>query len=114
MSEPSTGDPLIPIIYVDSADAGGKGLLSPVKTLSSRIGSVDAGQLADNLSAVCRKLTNVFHAAQHASDGYELDSFEVTVDVTARGEVWLVGSASGELHGGVKLVFRRALEEPRK
>ena len=114
MTEQSIGDPPIPIIYADSGDTGEKGLLSPVKTASSKIGAVDTEQLADNLSAPCRKFVNVFRAAQHASDGYEVDSFEVAVDVAARGEVRLVASASGELYGGVKPVFRRVPEEPRK
>jgi hypothetical protein len=99
---------LIPIIYTDYDVTGEKGLLSTVRTASSRIGVLDSTQLADNLSTVCERFSSVFRAAQHATDGFELHEFEVAVEVTAAGEVRFVGSVSTEIRGGMKLVFRRS------
>ena len=38
---------------------------------------------------------------------YDLHSIELAIDITAKGEVRLIGSLSTELTGGLKLVFIR-------
>ena len=104
--------PLIPIVYTDSGSAGEKGLLSPVRSVASKVGVVDTSRLADNLSAVCARLAHVFRVAQSATEGFELSSFEVAVEIAAGGEVRLVGSVSTEVRGGVKLIFERTPPAP--
>jgi hypothetical protein len=104
--------PLIPIVYVDPGDTDAKGLFSPAKSAAGKIGAVDSSQLADNLSAVCAKLSHVFRAAQSATEGFELQSFEVAVEITAGAEVRLVGSVSAQVQGGVKLIFERTPPAP--
>jgi hypothetical protein len=49
----------------------------------------------------------VFDQATTSIPSYELASFEVTLEINAKGGVRLVGSASGEVKGGLKLTFRR-------
>jgi hypothetical protein len=108
-----TESSLIPIVYTDPGSAGEKGILSPVRSMSSKIGAVDPAQLADHLSGLCARLAEVFRVAQRATEGFELDSFEVAVEITAAGEVRLIGSVSTEIRGGAKLVFRRTPPEPK-
>jgi hypothetical protein len=101
----------LPIVYLDDLD-GEKGLFSGARSLSTRIGSISGGDLAANLSTVCSRLAEVFRSAQRATGEFALEEFEVTLDLTASGEVRLIGSASAELHGGIKLVFRRPAGQP--
>lgn len=103
---------LIPIVYTDDRPDGEKGLFSAARTLSSRVGAISSGDLAANLSSVCARLAEVFQSAQRATGGFALDEFEVTLELSAGGEVRLVGSASAEFRGGIKLVFRRPAGQP--
>ncbi|WP_240490761.1 hypothetical protein [Amycolatopsis vancoresmycina] len=97
----------IPIVWVDPGVDGEKGLFSTARQVAGRIGELDSEELARNLSAVCSRLANAFRRAGEASEAFGLDAFEVNLDLTAKGEVRLVGSFSSEIKGGVKLVFRR-------
>ncbi|MFY1689132.1 Pepco domain-containing protein [Plantactinospora sp. WMMB782] len=96
----------IAIVYTDDRFDGEKGLFSAAKSAATKIGTVNADQLATNLEAICGRLAGVFQAARRATGGFELDSFEVMLEFTAKGEVRLIGSASTEIKGGVKVVFR--------
>ncbi len=96
------------LITVDDLSVDGeKGLFSAVKTASARVAALDPGVLAGNLSALCDQLSQVVDATIRTTGAYELESFEVSLDVSAAGEVRLVGSVSSEVKGGLKLVFRR-------
>ncbi|ADJ48159.1 hypothetical protein AMES_6334 [Amycolatopsis mediterranei S699] len=97
----------IPILWTEPAVDGEKGLFSTARQVAGRIGELDSEELAQNLSAVCSRLASAFRRAAEASEMFELDAFEVNLDLTAKGEVRLVGSFSSEIKGGVKLVFRR-------
>lgn len=104
MAEPEGS--VIPIIYSDDA-AGEKGLFSGSKSIPARIGQIDSDELAQNLSAICTRLAKAFTKAQEATGSFDLDEFEVTLDLSAKGEVRVIASVSSEIHGGLKLVFRR-------
>jgi hypothetical protein len=97
----------IPILYLDGPVDGQKGLFGPSRPVSGRLGVLASNELAHNLSMVCERLTSAFRSAQQAAGAFDLDAFEVTLDLTAKGEVRLIGSVSSEIHGGVKLTFRR-------
>jgi hypothetical protein len=96
------------IIYAES-DPGAKAL-SP-RDVVTRIGSLDAAAFSTNLNAFCRRVSDALASAARVGDSFKLDSFEVTVDITARGELRMIGSVSSELHGGVKLIFTRVPED---
>ena len=97
----------IPILYLDDPVDGEKGLFGPARQASGRLGVLDSDELARSLSMMCARLTGAFRSAQQAAGAFDLDAFEVTLDLTAKGEVRLIGSVSSEIHGGVKLTFRR-------
>jgi hypothetical protein len=111
VSDVSSNAP-IPIVYIDDRPNGEKGLFSAAQSLSTKIGVIRSGDLAANLSSVCSHLAEVFQSAQRATGGFALDEFEVTLELTAGGEVRLIGSASTEFRGGIKLVFRRPAGQP--
>jgi hypothetical protein len=39
------------------------------------------------------------------SPRFQLESFEVTVEISAGGEIRMIGSVSTEIKGGLKLIF---------
>jgi hypothetical protein len=99
----------IPIVYLEGSERvdGEKGIFGAARQASARVGAVAAGELAEHLASVCRQLSSTFNAVQRSADAFDLDSFEVTLDITASGQVRLIGSVSSELHGGLKLTFTR-------
>ncbi|MDI1463603.1 hypothetical protein QEZ54_21705 [Catellatospora sp. KI3] len=104
---PSPGGTLS-VITVDGTPADGeKGLFSAARRAAAHVGVLDAGVLAGNLSAVCDQLGQLVAAAETTRGGYELESFEVSLDVSATGEVRMIGSVSSEIRGGITLTFRR-------
>jgi hypothetical protein len=102
----------IPIVYVDGPAVGEKGLFGAAGHVVVRSAVVDSGELADNLSAVCGRLTDAFQRADDGTRAFELDTVEVTLDLTAKGQVRMIASVSSEIRGGLKLVFRRRAGQP--
>ncbi|MFF5028061.1 Pepco domain-containing protein [Streptomyces collinus] len=74
-------------------------------------GRVRLDRLADNLSDFCRQAGQMFASASAATSGLHLESMEVSLALTAKGEVRLVGAVSGEVSGGITLVFKRRTQE---
>ncbi len=98
----------IPIVYEElEVIEGGKGLGAAVERLVRRTATLDVPRLASNLESICRQLGAAFQGVTTAVKDYEVQQFEVTVDVSAQGEIRLVGGVSTEFRGGLKLVFRR-------
>ncbi len=91
---------------------GGKGLLESAAALAHRTISVTASELAEKLRVFCSGIDGMFQGVATSVSQFDLESFEVTAELTAKGEVRLVGSAGTELKGGLKLVFRRRHPEP--
>jgi hypothetical protein len=68
---------------------------------------VSSDVLAKNLQSFCEEISEAFDGVTTAVKNYQLDSVEITVQVSATGEVRLVGGASAQLTGGLKLIFLR-------
>jgi hypothetical protein len=73
---------------------------------------VSASKLASNVSELCRYVGLVFANASTAANELELECLEVQLEITASGEVRLIGALSTELKGGLTLTFRRRATEP--
>lgn len=82
----------IPVVYIDDPVDGEKGIFGAVRQLPARLGVLDSDELAHNLSVVCARLAAAFRSAQEAAGAFDLEEFEVTLDLTAKGEVRLIGS----------------------
>jgi hypothetical protein len=104
----TTAEPLqIEVIYSEMLDADGqKGLFDGVRRIT-RMGTLDPDVLTSRLSLMCKALSAVFDATGAGKTGYELHEFDVHVEITAGGEVRLIGGISTELSGGLTLHFRR-------
>ena len=72
-----------------------------------RVGVLNLQRFTDNLKALCSQMGGVFDIVRTNFEHYDLDAFELALDLTAKGEIRLVGSVGTEFKGGLKLVFHR-------
>ncbi|HSU17447.1 Pepco domain-containing protein [Longimicrobium sp.] len=84
-----------------------RGVLSQAQRLATTIGIASPDVLAQNLVAFCGSIGAVLTRIEDFGSNFILDQVELQIEVTAKGEIRLIGSASTELAGGVKLLFRR-------
>jgi hypothetical protein len=98
----------LPVVTVDWAPVDGeKAVFGRARDAVAQVSSVGAAQLAANMTRLCRQVGEVFAEASAAAEKLELKSVEVTVEVTASGELRLVGAVSSQIKGGLKLVFTK-------
>jgi hypothetical protein len=95
------------VVDDDEIQLGGKGLLDSVPTMARKVVRLDPSKLSAEMQSLCLSIDSMFHGVTRFVGGYELDSFELTVEITAKGEIRLLGSAGMEAKGGLKLSFRR-------
>jgi hypothetical protein len=100
----------VQIIYQETVaprDDAAKGLFANETQIATRVASLDVSQFSANLEAFCNQIGSAFASVPTVVDSFELNSFELTLDVTAKGEVRFIGSVGTEVKGGLKIVFRR-------
>ncbi len=104
-AEPMSG---ITIVYSEfETQPGGKDLFGSSRRLVDKVGTVNADALARNLQSFCEQVDKAFDGVSAVVENYQLDTVEITVEVGAKGGIRLIGSASSELKGGLKLIFSR-------
>jgi hypothetical protein len=74
-------------------------VLTPIRTSTH--------DLTRNLAVFCQAFAEGIEGVADALMKYELSQIELTVELNAKGEVRLIASASTEIKGGIKLVFKR-------
>jgi len=79
---------------------GEKGFFD-ARRMVDRVGTVSSDVLAKNLQSFCEEIGEAFDGVSTAVKNYQLDSVEITVQVSASGEVRMVGGASA--HGGAEV-----------
>ena len=102
-------DQTIPIIFDAPEDIrDSKGLSDAYERATRKLGDLNITVFQEKLTTLCLKLSEAIHSLDSERSEYFLESFEVNVDVTAKGEVRLIGSVSSEVKGGIRLVFKKA------
>lgn len=102
------GQSNIVIVYDEITTVEGeKGLGGITSKLVKKVGVLDTENLANNLSAFCKHIGQAFEGVSTTIKDYDLESVELAVEVTAKGEIWFMGSVSADAKGGLKLVFKR-------
>lgn len=98
----------IVVIYDEYEEIqGGKGVWSSIEAVR-KIGILNTEELAKNLRNLCADMSRVFDDATSINNDFQLRTIEIVVEVSAKGEVRLVGNGlGGELKGGLKLVLSR-------
>ena len=86
---------------------GEKGIFDASRRWADKVGTVSSDVLAKNLQSFCEEIGEAFDGVSTAVKNYQLASVEITVQVSATGEVRMVGGASAQLTGGIKLTFSR-------
>ncbi|MER5543460.1 Pepco domain-containing protein [Streptomyces sp. NPDC001118] len=105
---PETPGPELPVITVDyGVDDGEKSVFGRTRAAVTQVTRISSDVLARGVADLCQYVGGVFDQASTASDTLELTGLEVHVQVTGKGEVRLVGAASAEVNGGMKLIFQR-------
>ena len=103
-----TDESRISVITFQQDDAEGeKGVFTRPREVLVHVSSLATATLADNVSELCRHIGAVFRSASTAASELELQSLQVQIEISATGEVRLVGAASAELTGGITLIFTR-------
>jgi len=69
--------------------------------------TLDTTTIIERLSQFSSVISHNLSEVGAALPGFSLDSLELTVELTGKGEVRLIAAASAELKGGIKLVFAR-------
>ena len=112
MTDNSNASSSFSIVYDDiENNEGAKGLFSNSKQLTRKIGTLNADTLAKNFNDFCKQMENVFDNITESVKNYELQTVELSIDISAKGEVRFIGSLSSELKGGVKLTFSKKGEK---
>lgn len=102
------GDGELPVVTVDWVSVDGeKAIFGRAREAAARLSSVGVAELSANMARLCQQVGAVFAQAAAAADTLELKSVEVTVEVSASGELRLVGAVSSQVKGGLKLVFTK-------
>jgi hypothetical protein len=102
----------IKVIYeeeVITSEDGAKGIFASDNRITRRLSDLDLPQFTANLQAFCEQVSSVFEKVTTAIHHFELKTFELTLDVTAKGEVRFIGSAGTEIKGGLKVIFEESL-----
>jgi len=86
---------------------GEKGIFGATARVVTKVGVLDTEAFTRNLKAFLDRIGPAFAGAGRTLGSYELAEVEVSIAVSARGEVRLVGGVSSEVSGGVRLKFAR-------
>ena len=99
------------LVETEDCHAGSKGVFESLATSPVRAIKMSGAELNERLKDFCAGIDGILQDVTAAVSRYELDSLEVTAELTARGEVRMIGCAGAEVSGGLKLVFRRRAGE---
>jgi hypothetical protein len=98
----------VEMVYLEREEVQGqKGIFSSTQRVTTRLGRLDIADLGHNLTEFCKRMGQAFSGVTTSIQDYELASFELALEVTAKGELRFIGAASSEFKGGLKLVFTR-------
>jgi hypothetical protein len=107
MSDPAVLAPSISLVYSEYETAEGSKAFGAIRRVVTRIGELDVVALRRNLDQLTDSIDELLQTRSQKLTTFNLSSLEITVDITAKGEVRLIGAVSGEVKGGLKLVFSR-------
>lgn len=114
MNSDLAGGTIAMIVNEDEESVTGeKGLFTDSGSRVRRIIKVQAEDLAASLRNFCQQIAAMMSNVDFTG-GFGLESIEVQIELTAKGEVRLIGAAGAETKGGVKLTFTRPGEQRTK
>lgn len=96
----------IEVIVSDKEPDGVKGLFD-VQTGSSKIVRTTVDQLSDSFRKFSEDFSAGIESIEKLPKQFELDTIELNIEITGKGEFRIIAVVSAEAKGGIKLVFRR-------
>lgn len=101
--------PAITVLYDDiETTSGEKSMFRSAASRTPKVGPLDATALQENLTELTAQLSDVLQNVDTPERAFGLGQFEITVELTAKGELRLIGSVGAEVKGGLKLIFSRS------
>lgn len=97
------------IEYISAIDdaPGGKSLFAGDPPRRFNLSSIDASTLGEQAEAFCSAIASAFSRAATVMAGYQLEGFDVSVELTAEGGLRMIASATSSVTGGLTLSFRK-------
>ena len=77
------------------------------KNINKITSKIPANLVVDNLSSLIAVFSNCFNSIHTSNGSYELDEIELKVEISAEGQIALVGSIGAECTGGITLKFKK-------
>jgi hypothetical protein len=101
-------DTELSIVVTDDTDSkGGKGFFSNAENLLKKVEKVNPEQLKESMSNFVQTISKIFKEIQPTAAGITLDEIEISIEMTAKGEIRLIASGGMETKGAIKLTFKR-------
>jgi hypothetical protein len=95
------------IVVTDDTDSeGGKGFFSNAENLLKKVEKVTPEKLQESMSNFVQTISKIFKEIQPIAAGTTLDKIEISVEMTAKGEIRLIASGGMETKGAIKLTFK--------
>src|SRR5258708_37417167 len=88
------------------------GLFSATSRMIKKVVSLNTAEISVNLQEFCEEIGSITKGLVGTLHGYQLESLELSVDISASGEVRFIASVSSEIKGGVRLLFKRSPTVP--
>jgi hypothetical protein len=110
MRPDDTNEDMIMAVYEEEVveKVSKSGLFEATSRIVKRVGSLSTQQVKVNLESFCKQVGIMTRELATVVEGYTLDTLELSVEVTGNGEIRFIASASSEVKGGVKLVFKKS------
>ena len=92
---------------LDAENKGARSVWQDTQALVQKTAAISSEQLKKSLKTFCDSFLDATNDLTSSDLRYELKTIELSIDVTAKGEIRLISSASIETKGAIKLVFER-------
>jgi hypothetical protein len=92
------------VIVVAEPDEGGKGFFSQAGASAATVLSLDTDALAEKVKDLASLFGKVF---DRVSESVTLEKIELSIEVTAKGEIRLIAAGGVETKGAIKLILSR-------
>lgn len=98
----------ISVIYCEFSNmAGNKGLINNVTNKIVGKCGLNVDILRKNIVEFCANILPIFDDVATNSLNYELNKVELSLDISAGGEISLIGSIGVNVSNGIKLCFKK-------
>lgn len=93
------------VTSVDQPVEGARGFFASASGQRLAVQAIPAGDLADRLGAAIHAISEAMSKTAPAASAFKIEKAELSLELTAKGEVRLIASGSLETKGAIKLTI---------